>query len=101
MEMLDYPSWRWGLSLIALTLAFHAAFCCDDGYRGSEVTAPTGNSRICFVAPDPDHDLYGRRDWTAIGCGARKCLLLGVKPTSGGGASMSANDPKRTLLRTD
>ena len=26
MEMLDYPSWRWGLSLIALTLAFHAAF---------------------------------------------------------------------------
>ena len=26
METLDYPSWRWGLSLIALTLAFHAAF---------------------------------------------------------------------------
>jgi hypothetical protein len=26
MEMSDYPSWRWGLSLIALTLAFHAAF---------------------------------------------------------------------------
>ena len=26
MEMLDQPSWRWGLSLIALTLAFHAAF---------------------------------------------------------------------------
>jgi hypothetical protein len=25
MEMLDYPSWRWGLSLIALTMAFHAA----------------------------------------------------------------------------
>ena len=25
METLDYPSWRWGLSLIALTLAFHAA----------------------------------------------------------------------------
>jgi len=24
MEMSDYPSWRWGLSLIALTLAFHA-----------------------------------------------------------------------------
>jgi hypothetical protein len=24
MEMLDQPSWRWGLSLIALTLAFHA-----------------------------------------------------------------------------
>ena len=24
METLDYPSWRWGLSLIALTLAFHA-----------------------------------------------------------------------------
>ena len=24
MEMLDYPSWRWGLSLIALTMAFHA-----------------------------------------------------------------------------
>ena len=45
--------------------------CCDDGYRGSEVTAQTGNPRICFVAPDPDHDLYGRSDWTAIGCGAR------------------------------
>src|SRR6516165_12809715 len=26
METLDYPSWRWGLSLIALTLAIHAAF---------------------------------------------------------------------------
>ena len=26
METLDYPSWRWGLSLIALTMAFHAAF---------------------------------------------------------------------------
>jgi hypothetical protein len=25
MEMLDYPSWRWGLSLIALTMALHAA----------------------------------------------------------------------------
>ena len=25
METLDYPSWRWGLSLIALTLASHAA----------------------------------------------------------------------------
>lgn len=25
MDMLDEPSWRWGLSLIALTLAFHAA----------------------------------------------------------------------------
>ena len=25
METLDYPSWRWGLSLIALTMAFHAA----------------------------------------------------------------------------
>jgi hypothetical protein len=25
MEIFDYPSWRWGLSLIALTLAFHAA----------------------------------------------------------------------------
>jgi hypothetical protein len=25
MEMLDYPSWRWGLSLTALTMAFHAA----------------------------------------------------------------------------
>jgi hypothetical protein len=24
MEVLDYPSWRWGLSLIALTMAFHA-----------------------------------------------------------------------------
>jgi hypothetical protein len=24
MEMLDYPSWRWCLSLIALTMAFHA-----------------------------------------------------------------------------
>jgi hypothetical protein len=24
MEMLDYPSWRWGLSLIALTMALHA-----------------------------------------------------------------------------
>ena len=71
MEMLDYPSWRWGLSLIALTLAFHAAFCCDDGYRGSEVTPQTGNPRICFVAPDPDHDLYGHSDWTAIGCCAR------------------------------
>ena len=26
MEMLDQPSWRWGLSLIVLTMAFHAAF---------------------------------------------------------------------------
>ena len=25
MEVLDYPSWRWGLSLIALTMAIHAA----------------------------------------------------------------------------
>ena len=25
METLDYPSWRWGLSLIALTMAIHAA----------------------------------------------------------------------------
>ena len=25
MEMLDEPSWHWGMSLIALTLAFHAA----------------------------------------------------------------------------
>ena len=25
METLDYPSWRWGLSLIALTMAFQAA----------------------------------------------------------------------------
>ena len=24
MEMFDYPSWRWGLSLIVLTMAFHA-----------------------------------------------------------------------------
>jgi hypothetical protein len=24
MEMFDYPSWRWGLSLIALTMVFHA-----------------------------------------------------------------------------
>ena len=24
MEILDQPSWHWGLSLIALTLAFHA-----------------------------------------------------------------------------
>jgi hypothetical protein len=26
VDMLDYQSWRWGLSLIALTMAFHAAF---------------------------------------------------------------------------
>src|SRR5215470_12770217 len=26
METVDYPSWRWGLSLVAFTLAFHAAF---------------------------------------------------------------------------
>ena len=26
MDTLDYPSWRWGLALIALTMAFHAAF---------------------------------------------------------------------------
>jgi hypothetical protein len=25
IEMLDYPSWRWGLALIALTIAIHAA----------------------------------------------------------------------------
>ena len=25
METFDYPSWRWGLSLIALTMATHAA----------------------------------------------------------------------------
>ena len=25
METLDYPSWRWGLSLIALTMAIHSA----------------------------------------------------------------------------
>ena len=24
MEILDHPSWRWGLSLIALTVAIHA-----------------------------------------------------------------------------
>src|SRR5262249_49809848 len=45
--------------------------CCDDGYRGSEDTVPTGSSRIRFVEPDPDHDLYSRSDWTAIGCDAR------------------------------
>ena len=26
MDTLDYPSWHWGLALIALTMAFHAAF---------------------------------------------------------------------------
>jgi hypothetical protein len=31
MEMSDYPSWRWGLSLIAVTLAFHAAFVVTMG----------------------------------------------------------------------
>ena len=70
MEMLDQPSWL-GPVAHCLDSGVPRRVCCDDGYPGSEVTAPAGNPRLCFVAPDPDHDLYGRSDWTAIGCGAR------------------------------
>jgi hypothetical protein len=37
MEMSDYPSWRWGLSLIALTLAFHAAFVVTMGMVATKI----------------------------------------------------------------
>src|SRR6516225_4943910 len=37
METLDYPSWRWGLSLIALTMAIHAAAVVMMGIVGVKI----------------------------------------------------------------
>ena len=39
METLDYPSWRWGLSLIALTLAIHAAAVVMMGIAAVKIRA--------------------------------------------------------------
>ena len=37
MEMSDYPSWRWGLSLIALTTAIHAAAVVMMAFAGVRI----------------------------------------------------------------
>jgi hypothetical protein len=39
MEMLDTPSWRWGLSLIALTMAIHATAVVMMAFVGVRVRA--------------------------------------------------------------
>ena len=36
-------SWRWGVLLIVLTMAIHAAAVVTNGFRGIKPTAPTGN----------------------------------------------------------
>ena len=60
MEMLDYPSWRWGLSLIALTMAFHAVAVVMMGIVAVKIRCRLENRRfnlwnlipimICIVA---------------------------------------------------
>ena len=60
MEMLDYPSWRWGLSLIALTMAFHAVAVVMMGIVAVKIRFRLENRRfnlwnlipimICIVA---------------------------------------------------
>ena len=37
MEMLDHPSWRWGLSLIVLTMAIHAAAVVMMAFMGVRI----------------------------------------------------------------
>ena len=39
METLDYPSWRWGLSLIALTMAIHATAVVMMAFAGVRIRA--------------------------------------------------------------
>ena len=39
MEMLDTPSWRWGLALIALTMAIHATVVVMMAFVGVRVRA--------------------------------------------------------------
>ena len=60
MEMLDYPSWRWGLSLITLTMAFHAVAVVIMGIVAVKIRFRLENRRfnlwnlipimICIVA---------------------------------------------------
>jgi hypothetical protein len=63
METLDYPSWRWGLSLIALTMAIHAAAVVTMGIAAVKIRPrPAGPdqsivrmlstcSRACRISP--------------------------------------------------
>src|SRR5215510_5315321 len=39
MEMLDHPSWSWGLSLIALTMAIHATAVVMMAFVGVRIRA--------------------------------------------------------------
>ena len=60
METLDYPSWRWGLSLIALTMALHAVAVVMMGIVAVKIRFRLENRRfnlwnlipimICIVA---------------------------------------------------
>src|SRR5262245_60711781 len=43
MEMLDHPSWRWGLSLIALTMAIHATAVVMMAFVGVRIRAQLEN----------------------------------------------------------
>jgi hypothetical protein len=46
MEMLDTPSWRWGLSLIALTMAIHATAVVMMAVVGVRVRARLESRRL-------------------------------------------------------
>jgi hypothetical protein len=90
MEMLDTPSWRWGLSLIAFTMAIHATVVVLMAFVGVRVRArlesrdlSRGNwSRSSFVQA-------WRLDWyspfcteQSVGCGQRLIcgLALSTRP---------------------
>jgi hypothetical protein len=67
METLDYPSWRWGLSLIALTLAFHAAFVVMMGIVAIQIRARLETRSLDLWKLVPITGLTLQRHWQLMG----------------------------------
>src|SRR6516165_6553304 len=64
-------SWRWGVLLIVLTMAIHAAAVVTMAFAGLSLRArlETRSLNLWNLIADPD--LCDRGDWTAIGRAAR------------------------------
>jgi hypothetical protein len=66
MEMLDTPSWRWGLSTHRVDNGDPRDRCCVDGFRRGEGTRPTRKPPAIVVESSRDPDLYKRGHWIGI-----------------------------------
>ena len=66
MEMLDTASWRWGLLLIALTMAIHATVVVLMAFVGVRVRARLESRDLKSWNLVGDPDLYKRGYWIGI-----------------------------------